>query len=146
MATKEAQARIKINRLLEEAGWRFFDDSHGKANITLEPNVKITTAQIDELGDNFDKVSKGFIDFLLLDEKGFPLIVLEAKAEAKNPLVGKEQARKYAKSQNCRFIILSNGNLHYFWDLQHGNPYVISRFPNRIQSKATAVFNPTRRN
>jgi len=59
----------------------------------------------------------------------FPLIVLEAKAEDKNPLVGKEQARKYARSQNCRFVILSNGNLHYFWDLERGNPYVITSFP-----------------
>jgi type I restriction enzyme R subunit len=77
-------------------------------------------------------VSKGFIDFLLLNEKGFPFIVLEAKAEDKNPLVGKEQARKYAKSQNCRFVILSNGNLHYFWDLERGNPYVITSFPTPV--------------
>ena len=47
----------------------------------------------------------------------------------KNPLVGKEQARKYARAQNCRFVILSNGNLHYFWDLERGNPYVITAFP-----------------
>jgi type I restriction enzyme R subunit len=26
---KEATARIKINRLLEAAGWRFFDDGIG---------------------------------------------------------------------------------------------------------------------
>ncbi|MEQ1532502.1 MAG: DEAD/DEAH box helicase family protein [Sideroxydans sp.] len=142
MPSKEAQARIKINKLLEEAGWRFFDDKHGKANIALEPNVKITTAQIDELGDNFDDVSNGFIDFLLLDAQGFPLVVLEAKAENKNPLVGKEQARKYAKSQNCRFIILSNGNLHYFWDLQHGNPYVISHFPKPDSITGYSRFQP----
>lgn len=37
--SKEAQARIKINRLLEAAGWRFFDDGQGKANVALEPNV-----------------------------------------------------------------------------------------------------------
>ncbi len=49
--------------------------------------------------------------------------------EDKNPLVGKEQARKYARSQNCRFVILSNGNLHYFWDLERGNSYVITSFP-----------------
>ncbi len=55
--------------------------------------------------------------------------MLEAKAEDKNPLVGKEQARKYARAQNCRFVILSNGNLHYFWDLERGNPYVITAFP-----------------
>ena len=61
--------------------------------------------------------------------RGFPLIVLEAKSEDKNPLVGKEQARRYARSQNCRFVILSNGNLHYFWDLERGNPYLITAFP-----------------
>jgi len=126
---KEATARIKINKLLEAAGWRFFDDSNGPANIRLEPGVTIKTADLDALGDNFEKTGKGFIDFLLLDSKGFPFIVLEAKAEDKNPLVGKEQARKYAKSQNCRFVILSNGNLHYFWDLERGNPYIITTFP-----------------
>ena len=126
---KEAAARIKINKLLEIAGWRFFADAQGPANIKLEPSVTLKTQDLDALGKNFEKASKGFIDFLLLNEKGFPFIVLEAKAEDKNPLVGKEQARKYAKSQNCRFVILSNGNLHYFWDLERGNPYVITAFP-----------------
>lgn len=126
---KEAAARIKINRLLEAAGWRFFDDSDGPANIQLEPNVKLTETAVDTLGEDFEKTKNGFIDFLLLNDKGFPFIVLEAKAEEKNPLVGKEQARKYARSQNCRFVILSNGNLHYFWDLERGNPYIITAFP-----------------
>ncbi len=126
---KEAAARIKINKLLEEAGWRFFADAKGPANIQLEPSVTLKSQELDALGEDFEKAGKGFIDFLLLNEKGFPFIVLEAKAEDKNPLVGKEQARKYAKSQNCRFVILSNGNLHYFWDLERGNPYVITAFP-----------------
>lgn len=126
---KEAAARIKINKLLEAAGWRFFAEGKLPANIQLEPNVTIKSQELDDLGENFEKSIKGFIDFLLLNEKSFPFIVLEAKAEDKNPLVGKEQARKYAKSQNCRFVILSNGNLHYFWDLERGNPYVITSFP-----------------
>lgn len=126
---KEAAARIKINKLLENAGWRFFADAKGPANIQLEPSVMVKTQDLDALGKNFEKSSKGFIDFLLLNEKSFPFIVLEAKSEDKSPLVGKEQARKYAKSQNCRFVILSNGNLHYFWDLERGNPYVITAFP-----------------
>src|SRR5690606_10597272 len=130
MAAKEAKARIKINKLLEEAGWRFLDDASGKANIVLEPNVKLTKAGSDALGENFETVHNGFIDFLLLDSQGYPLIVLEAKAEDKNPLIGKEQARNYAKSLHCRFVILSNGNLHYFWDLEQGNPHIIMRFPN----------------
>ena len=129
MANKEATARIKINKLLETAGWRFFPEESAAANIRLEPSVTIKSSDLEALGENFEKTSKGFIDFLLLDTKGFPLIVLEAKREDKNPLVGKEQARKYAKSQNCRFVILSNGNLHYFWDLERGNPYLITSFP-----------------
>jgi type I restriction enzyme R subunit len=127
--SKEASARIKINRMLEQAGWRFFDDVNGRANIQLEPSIKVTKQALDALGQNFEKTSRGFIDFLLLNEKGFPLIVLEAKAEGLNPLVGKEQARTYARAQNCRFVILSNGNLHYFWDLERGNPNIITTFP-----------------
>ncbi len=126
---KEAAARIKINKLLEAAGWRFFADGKLPANIQLEPSVSIKSQDLDALGENFEKAKKGFIDFLLLNEKNFPFIVLEAKSEDKSPLVGKEQARKYAKSQNCRFVILSNGNLHYFWDLERGNPYLITSFP-----------------
>ena len=129
MSAKEATARIKINKLLEGAGWRFFPEGDMPANIRLEPSVSIQSPDLEALGENFEKTSKGFIDFLLLNTKGFPLIVLEAKSEDKNPLVGKEQARKYARSQNCRFVLLSNGNLHYFWDLERGNPYIITSFP-----------------
>lgn len=126
---KEATARIKINKLLEAAGWRFFPDGNKPANIRLESGATIKTTDLDALGDNFEKTRRGFIDFLLLDSKGFPILVLEAKAEKIDPLSAKEQARKYARSQNCRFVILSNGNLHYFWDLERGNPYLITSFP-----------------
>ena len=81
MSVKEARARIKINKLLKEAGWRFFDDESGPANIVLESHVKITQTQISELGENFEETKSSFIDFLLLDEKGFPFVVLEAKAK-----------------------------------------------------------------
>ncbi len=129
MGNKEAAARIKINKLLEASGWRFLPDGNLPANIILEPGVNLKITDINAFGNDFEKTSKGYIDFLLLDNKGFPLIVLEAKSEDKEPLVGKEQARKYAKSQNCRFIILSNGNLHYFWDLERGSPNIITTFP-----------------
>lgn len=129
MSSKEATSRIKINRLLEAAGWRFFPEGQSPANIRLELTVAIKSTNLDAFGDDFEKSERGFVDFLLLDARGFPLIVLEAKSESKNPLIGKEQARKYARSQNCRFVILSNGNLHYFWDLERGNPYLITSFP-----------------
>lgn len=140
--SKEAKARIKINKLLEEVGWRFFDDENGLSNIVLENNVKISRQFINELGENFEKESRGFIDFLLLDSKGFPFIVLEAKAETIHPLSAKEQARKYAKSQNCRYILLSNGNLHFLWDLESGNPTPISKFPTQQSLEQRNFFKP----
>jgi type I restriction enzyme, R subunit len=143
---KEALARIKINKLLDGAGWRFFDDAKGRANVQLEPSVTLTREDLDALGENFEQKEKGFVDFLLLDDRGFPFVVLEAKAEGLSPLVGKEQARRYAKSQNCRFVILSNGNQHFFWDLERGNPYVITQFPTpqSVSTYQTTKPNPDR--
>lgn len=126
---KEAKARILINDLLRRSRWRFFDDETGPANIALEAHVKIKKKTLDDLGDDFEKTADGFVDYLLLDEHGFSIAVLEAKSEKYDPLVGKEKARKYAHSQNVRFVILSNGNLHYFWDLEQGNPALITEFP-----------------
>ncbi|WP_026480218.1 DEAD/DEAH box helicase family protein [Ahrensia sp. 13_GOM-1096m] len=142
MTNKEATARIKINRLLEDAGWRFFDDEFGSANIVLEPNVKITENDLSNLGEDLEKTVNGFVDFLLLDHDGKPLVVLEAKSETKNPLSAKEQARRYARSQNARFVILSNGNIHYFWDLRQGSPTVISAFPAPDQIGNHYQFEP----
>lgn len=139
---KEAKARIKINNLLHESNWRFFDDEKGTANIALENNVKLTKNAVDDLGNDFDKTKDGFVDFLLLDEKGFPYLVLEAKSEEKDPLNGKEQARRYAQSLNVRFIILSNGNIHYFWDLERGNPQIITVFPTQESLKHFESFKP----
>ncbi|MBP9502789.1 MAG: DEAD/DEAH box helicase family protein [Candidatus Promineofilum sp.] len=142
MSNKEAKARIKINKLLEAAGWRFFDDENGPANIQLEAYTRITRQKLDEMGENFEKTEKGFLDFLLLDERGVPLAVLEAKHEGLHPLGAKEQARRYAKSQNCRFVILSNGNLHYFWDLERGNPNPITDFPRPESIKQYGIWRP----
>ena len=126
---KEAKARILINDQLRRSGWRFFDDENGPANIALEANVKLKKKVLDALREDFEKTVNGFVDYLLQDERGFSIAVLEAKSEKYEPLVGKEQARKYAHSQNVRFVILSNGNLHYFWDLEQGNPVLITEFP-----------------
>jgi len=134
---KEAKARIKINNLLQASNWRFFDTEGGKANIAVESNINL-----EQTGEDFEKVSKGFVDYLLLDDKSFPICVLEAKSEDKDPLVGKEQARKYANSQNVRFIILSNGNIHYFWDKELGNPTRISVFPTLESLKGNKEFTP----
>lgn len=135
--SKEAKARIKINKLLEESGWSFFDTDKGKATIKLESSIKM-----DDLGEDFEHSKNGFIDFLLVDENQNPILVLEAKKESLNPLVGKEQARNYAKSQKVKFIILSNGTLHYLWNIETGNPEQIQVFPTLESIKQYYQFNP----
>ena len=117
----EAAARVKINRLLEEAGWRFFAEDGKSANICLEPSVTIKTRTSMTWAMTSRRHPEASSTFCC-SKAGFPFIVLEAKSEDKDPLVGKEQARTYARSQNCRFVILSNGNLHYFWDLDSRKP------------------------
>lgn len=139
MNETEAQARIRINKLLEEAGWRFFDNERGRTNILLE-----SRAEIKKPVDDDERSRRGFLDYLLLDDAGFPLVVVEAKAEGIHPLAGKEQSRTYAISKNCRFVILSNGNLHYFWDLERGNPNIIAKFPSleTVSNYQEVKFNP----
>ncbi len=133
---KEAKARIKINKLLELAGWRFLADDGYPANIRLETHIRH-----EDLGDNFEHAKDGYADYLLLDGD-FPICVLEAKSEDKDPLTAKEQTRRYANSLKVRFIILSNGNVHYFWDLDHGNPTRISYFPALETFKGRRRFSP----
>ena len=133
----EAKARIKINKLLEEAGWRFFDTKEGRANIHLESHIKY-----DELGEDFEKTKGGFIDFLLLDERQNPLLVLEAKSEKIEPLYAKEQARKYAIAEKVKYVILSNGNVHFLWNIEQGNPDRISAFPTLSSLQGYKNYQP----
>jgi type I restriction enzyme R subunit len=144
MTKNEAHARIKINQLLSEAGWRFFDDVHGSANILLENHVKITQTEIDDWGNDYEKVKNGSLDFLLVDSNNKPICVLEAKKESLHPLVAKEQARKYANTVGAQYIILSNGIVHYLWDLKKGNPKPIYKFPSPSEIGAIKEWNPDR--
>ena len=109
----EAGSRVIIDKLLSEVGWILID-SDGNRNVDFEVTNEA-----------------GRLDYLLRDSNGFPLCILEAKSELKDPLDGKEQARNYADQERCRFIILSNGFHHYFWDLEKGSPISIRTLPTQ---------------
>ena len=123
----EANARIIIDRLLRESDWVLSGDN-GVINVDTELQNQA-----------------GFADYVLKDSSDFPLCIIEAKKELVSPLVGKEQARGYAQSLNCRFVILSNGISHYFWDIEQGSPTVIDIFPSQEQLELRKTnFNPPR--
>jgi len=122
----EAQSRIQINAMLAQAGWVLDADSDHH-NVEVEYRTPIGKPA----------------DYVLMDSGGFPLCVLEAKNFDIDPLSAKEQAREYANALDCRFIILSNGREHYFWDIETGNPNTIGEFPQqRNLEERKKGFNP----
>ena len=123
----EANARIIIDKLLRESDWVLAGDD-GVVNVETEMQNQ-----------------SGFADYVLKDSSDFPLCIIEAKKELISPLVGKEQARGYAESLNCRFVILSNGVSHYFWDIEQGSPTVVDIYPSQEQLELRkSNFNPPR--
>ena len=125
----ESNVRIIINELLKKSDW-ILPGSDGVVNVDTEVQNQ-----------------SGIADYILKDKSDFPLCVIEAKKEMISPLIGKEQARGYANSLNCRFVILSNGVSHYFWDIEKGNPNIIDVYPTQEQLILRQDdFNPNRDN
>jgi len=124
--SNETEARLIINKLLEESGWILV--GAGK-NVFVETKTKKNTGT-------------GSADYTLMDDKGKPLVVLEAKNPSKDPLVGKEQSREYSKSLGNRYVILSNSITHYLWDLEGGNPKEIFKFPSQNDLIGENKFHP----
>lgn len=143
MARKEAAARLKINKLLEDSGWRLIDGDMGRANVDVETRLSPgKTIDLHDAGEDFENIKGGFVDYLLLDDNQKPIAVLEAKREGKSPLDGKEQARDYANRTHVRYVILSNGNVHYLWDMTEGNPEPILRFPTSESLNESKKYKP----
>jgi len=72
-------------------------------------------------------------DYLLLDDKGDPLAVVEAKRTSKDPILGQKQAEEYAddiKKQTGKdvFIFLTNGYEIWFWNRPYENPRLVKGF------------------
>ena len=99
----EADARIEIDELLRQADW----DPADKSMVGTEIHAE------DRDG------SHSRADYVLYDQRGRPLAVIEAKKNAIDPYVAKQQALPYAQSLGAPFIFLANGELTYFWDYRN---------------------------
>ena len=128
--SNEAEARLRINQLLTESGWRLLDTSTARKNVQVEEST--------QLGDS----KHGFLDYLLLDPDGYPFVVLEAKKSSVHPLAAKEQTRAYAASKNCDLVILSNGDSHYLWDVRRGDPRQITKLPTQEELLHRQEYEP----
>lgn len=109
----EAFSRILIDKALEASEWNLLDSKQ----IRFEYNAV-----------------NGRADYMLIDNLGRVLCILEAKREDLDPYDAKEQARGYAENLKAPFIILSNGREHWFWNYERADQrdaYRIERMPSR---------------
>lgn len=106
----EAFSRILIDQALKDSGWDLLNHQQVRFEVT----------------------GQGRADYVLTGPRG-AVCVLEAKREDYDPYDAKEQARGYAENVRAPFVILSNGRIHYFWNLQHPegrDAYRIERLPS----------------
>jgi type I restriction enzyme R subunit len=87
----------------------------------------------------------GRADYVLYDQRGRPLAVIEAKKNAINPYVAKQQALPYAKALGAPFIFLTNGELTYFWDYQNDDARPIAGFFSRRDLERMVEMRATRK-
>lgn len=131
---KETDARILIDDQLRAAGWNPADKSqvltevkvaggHFVAEPVAQPTVLSTS--------DGDPIPTGRADYLLLDQRGRPLAIIEAKKQAIQPYTAKQQALPYAKQVGAPFIFLTNGELIYFWDYQNDDARIVNSFFSR---------------
>src|SRR5689334_15218408 len=97
----EAFSRVIIDKKLREAGWNIEDSQQ----VVFE-----------------DHGSAGRADYVLKDQAGRALVIIEAKHPNIDPYSAKKQALDYKEAQypQVRFIYLANDKLIYLWDLEGG--------------------------
>lgn len=132
--TTEADARIIIDDLLRQSGWNPADKSQvltefqvkkDKADRVSEPEVNY----LDEVSSKGKNVGRA--DYVLLDQNGRALAIIEAKRSAFQPYAAKQQSLPYAKSIGAPFIFLTNGEMIYFWDYTEDDARIVNSFYSR---------------
>ena len=94
--TTEAFARVKIDALLQDAGWNLTDGSSVMFECALPDGTQA--------------------DYALCDRQGHPMAALEAKRASIDPITAQDQGRHYAEQLEVPFVFLSNGEEVWFLD------------------------------
>lgn len=114
----EATTRKRlIDAQLVDAGWKIGVNGVNTAEVTQEQPVQHQPTV----------TGTGFADYVLWDDNGKPLAVVEAKKTATSPELGRKQAELYAdglaKQHGQRPIIFyTNGFDIWIWDDEQGYP------------------------
>lgn len=99
----EAFARVKIDQLLRDAGWRLTDGQSVRYEYPLDDGGKA--------------------DYVLADRQGRSIAVLEAKSTSVSLSSGEAQGQRYADQLGVPLIFLSNGEEVWFRDKERDAHY-----------------------
>lgn len=123
---KEDETRkLKIDLLLEEAGWEI--------GVTAREEVPVTGMPSPS--------GKGAVDYVLYDANGLPLALVEAKRTSVDPEVGQQQAKLYAdcleqQTGQRPVMFYTNGYKTRIWnDVQGGPPRLVHGFYTQTELK-----------
>jgi len=112
-----ATRQLIIDLLLKEAGWPLDRKEDREFPVTGMPTPS----------------GKGTVDYVLWDDDGRPLGLVEAKRTTMNALAGQQQARLYADQLEARsgqrpIIFCTNGYQTHIWDDLRYPPRVVQGF------------------
>lgn len=114
----EAETRRRLIDVgLASVGWNISADGSSNDEVGQEIQIQHT---VESLG-------KGFVDYVLWDDNGLPLAVIEAKKTSVSADRGKKQASLYASALEAQFgqrpvIFYTNGYDIFIWDDVQGYP------------------------
>ena len=94
--TNEAFARVKIDALLRDSGWKPDDPRTVRLEQSLKGGLRA--------------------DYVLSDRHGRPMAVIEAKRASTDPVAAQDQGLEYARLLDVPFVFLSNGEEVWFLD------------------------------
>ncbi|MBI9083883.1 MAG: DEAD/DEAH box helicase family protein [Desulfobacterales bacterium] len=114
---EDATRKRLIDTQLAVAGWDVGDGGANTGQVHQEEKVEYQPT----------KTGIGYADYVLWDDNGLPLAVIEAKKTAKSAEIGQEQAKLYAdgleKAHGQRPVIFyTNGFDIFIWDDAQGYP------------------------
>ena len=116
MSEAETRKRL-IDVALAKVGWDIGQDGQSTGEVGQEVQIKHTVKDLDS----------GFVDYVLYDDDGLPLAVIEAKKTSKSAEIGKKQASLYASALEAEHgrrpvIMYTNGYDIFIWDDVQGYP------------------------
>ncbi len=127
MSLNEADTRAQlIDPLLNCAGWT-------RSQVTREhyyrPDWQYTPGRVVLRGGRAQRDKPRVMDYLLRYTDGFPIAVVEAKAESLPAAAGLEQAIQYARENNLMFAYATNGHAIIEWDGFSNTTREVAEFP-----------------